>query len=308
MSMLSMQPNILLIILFRAVLMLVASISIAACSGLSYVEIESTNQNSRVNFLVIHATSENFEESLRLLSTRNPNPVSVHYLVPYLEDPTYSRNSLRIYRLVDEDRRAWHAGISQWGSEVSLNNRSVGIEVVNDFKCNELITHTNEEELIELECSFPGYPQSQIDILVELIDEILERHPGIDPVDVVAHSDIAPNRKSDPGPEFPWKQLYEQGIGAWYDDETVVRHFGELERSPPNLQELQCALSIYGYPIEVSGVHDLQSQFAFRAFQLHFRPSNYNGLIDTETAAILSALNEKYRANSLQSCDEYSES
>ena len=239
MSMLSMQPNILLIILFRAVLMLVASISIAACSGLSYVEIESTNQNSRVNFLVIHATSENFEESLRLLSTRNPNPVSVHYLVPYLEDPTYSRNNLRIYRLVDEDRRAWHAGISQWGSEVSLNNRSVGIEVVNDFKCNELITHTNEEELIELECSFPGYPQSQIDILVELIDEILERHPGIEPVDVVAHSDIAPNRKSDPGPEFPWKQLYDQGIGAWYDDETVVRHFGELERSPPNLQELQ---------------------------------------------------------------------
>ena len=94
MSMLSMQPNILLIILFRAVLMLVASISIAACSGSSYVEIESTNQNSRVNFLVIHATSENFEESLRLLSTRNPNPVSVHYLVPYLEDPTYSRNNL----------------------------------------------------------------------------------------------------------------------------------------------------------------------------------------------------------------------
>ncbi len=294
--------------LFRTFVLLVSGIGIVSCSGLNYVDIQSTNQNSRVNYLVIHATSELFDESLRLLSTRNPGPVSSHYLVPFLEDPTYPRNRLRVYRLVDENRRAWHAGISQWGNESSLNDRSIGIEVVNDFKCSELETFIDEEVMIELECDFPSYPEEQIDILAQLVLKILERHPGIDPVDVVAHSDVAPNRKSDPGPEFPWQQLYERGIGAWYDSDTVLRYSLKLERNKPGIQELQCALSVYGYPIEISGVHDLQSQFAFRAFQLHFRPADYSGTVDTETAAILYALNEKYRGNNAGLCTEFGES
>ncbi|MDD9891744.1 MAG: N-acetylmuramoyl-L-alanine amidase [Gammaproteobacteria bacterium] len=295
-------------IMYRTILMLIGVLSLTTCAGLNYVDVESTNQNSRVNYLVIHATSEYFDESLRLLSTRNMNPVSSHYLVPYLEDPTYDRNKLRIYRLVDENRRAWHAGISQWGNESSLNDRSIGIEVVNNFKCNELETYIDEEVMIDLECTFPSYPATQIDILVELINEILVRHPGIDPVDVVAHADIAPNRKSDPGPEFPWEQLYARGIGAWYDDETVLRYSLEIERNKPSVLQLQCALASYGYPIEITGTHDLQSQFAFRAFQLHYRAADFSGIVDTETAAILYALNEKYRGNSQRNCAEPSES
>ncbi|NKB35379.1 MAG: N-acetylmuramoyl-L-alanine amidase [Pseudomonadales bacterium] len=289
-------------------LVLAAGLFLASCSGLNYVDVSSTNQNSRINYLVLHATSENFAESLRLLSTRNRGPVSAHYLVPFLEDPTYSRDDLRVYRLVDESRRAWHAGVSQWGPEQSLNNRSVGIEVVNTFKCEEFEDLTGVTSVEVMECSFPIYPQAQIDLLVELIVEVLERHPGIDPIDVVGHADIAPSRKSDPGPEFPWKQLHDRGIGAWYDPETVVRYANELGRHPPSILNLQCALSSYGYPIENSGVHDLQSQFAFRAFQLHFRPSNYSGQLDTETAAILYALNDKYRANDQVSCESTSES
>ena len=104
------------------------------CSGLNYVDVPSTNQNSRVNYLVIHATSALFQESLSLLSTPNQNPVSSHYLVPYSDDPTYKRDDLRVYRLVSEGRRAWHAGVSQWGEEIALNDRSIGIEIVNDFK------------------------------------------------------------------------------------------------------------------------------------------------------------------------------
>lgn len=293
---------------FRIILLMTTGVGLAACTGLNYVDIESTNQNSRVNYLVIHATSENFEESLRLLSTRNQNPVSAHYLIPYLSDPSYDRDLLRIYRLVNEDRRAWHAGVSQWGEEISLNDRSIGIEVVNNFKCNDLETFTNEEIMIGLECSFPSYPQSQIDILVALITEILRRHPEINPVDIVAHSDIAPNRKSDPGPKFPWKQLYDRGIGAWYDADTVSRHLRKLEHQTPSIPKLQCALAIYGYPIDISGVHDLQSQFAFRAFQLHYRPADFSGAIDAETVAILYALNEKYRNNNSQSCNRLEKS
>lgn len=278
----------------RTTLLILISLVLASCGGLRYVEVMSTNQNSRVNYLIIHATSGNFEESLRLLSTRNPNPVSSHYLIPYGGDPTYSENSLSVYRLVPEDRRAWHAGVSQWGEETSLNDRSVGIEVVNDFTCTGSSQKFSSEQPIDLECNFPSYPKSQVEILIALIKEILERHPEIDPVDILAHADIAPNRKSDPGPQFPWEELYKTGIGAWYDIGTANKYLSQLKNQAASISELQCALLTYGYPIKVTGEQDTQSKFAFRAFQLHFRPSSYSGLVDNETAAILYALNEKY--------------
>ena len=266
------------------------------CSGLNYVDVPSTNQNSRVNYLVIHATSALFQESLSLLSTPNQNPVSSHYLVPYSDDPTYKRDDLRVYRLVSEGRRAWHAGVSQWGDEIALNDRSIGIEIVNDFKCQNVGNLNANPDSIELECSFPSYPKSQIDLVLSLIKEILKRHPEIDPIDIVAHSDIAPNRKSDPGPNFPWEEFYNHGIGAWYDISDFNEQLNKLKKQLPSVLEVQCALSIYGYPVELTGVQDRQSQFAVRAFQLHFRPSNYTGLIDEETTAILYALNKKYRS------------
>ena len=268
-------------------------LNLVGCFGLNYVDIPSTNQNSRVNYLVIHATSALFQESLELLSTPNPNPVSSHYLIPYADDPTYQEADLRVYRLVSEERRAWHAGISQWANEVALNNRSIGIEIVNDFKCKD----GGNPDSIDMECSFPNYPKNQIDLVLSLIKEILARHPEIDPVDIVAHSDIAPNRKSDPGPNFPWKELYENGIGAWYDITDFNAQLNKLKKQPPSILEVQCALSIYGYPVKLTGAQDRQSQFAVRAFQLHFRPSNYSGLIDDEMVAILYALNKKYRAD-----------
>ena len=269
-------------------------LSLTNCAGLRYIDVPSTNQNSRINYLVIHATSGNFAESLRLLSTPNPNPVSSHYLIPYSDDPTYKEDYLSVYRLVPEEKRAWHAGISQWAKESSLNDRSIGIEVVNDFKCGRLATELPKEQPIQLDCNFPFYPEPQIEVLVLLINEILQRHPEIDPIDVVGHADIAPNRKSDPGPQFPWEELYKRGIGAWPDSNTTTKYLSQLENQPVSVSELQCALSNYGYPIEVTGEQDIQSKFAFRAFQLHFRPANYSGLIDDDTAAILYALNRKY--------------
>ena len=152
----------------RTTLLILINLVLASCGGLRYVEVMSTIQNSRINYLVIHATSENFEESLRLLSTQNPNPVSSHYLIPYEGDPTYSENSLSVYRLVPEDRRAWHAGVSQWGEEKSLNDRSVGIEVVNDFTCTGSSRKLSSEQPLDLECNFPNYPESQVEILIAL--------------------------------------------------------------------------------------------------------------------------------------------
>ena len=138
-------------------------------------------------------------------------------------DPTYPRSKLKVYQLVPELDRAWHAGVSFWAGE-SANDRSIGIEVVNEFKCTGTNNPIEETAPDDFECEFPSYDDDQIALLIELILEILDRFPSIDPIDVVGHSDIAILRKSDPGPAFPWRQLYEAGIGAWYESDTKAKY------------------------------------------------------------------------------------
>ncbi len=268
---------------------------LAGCASDTYVVVDSTNQNSRIDYIVVHATSENFGESLRLLSTPTSNPVSSHYLVPELNDDTYPEYSLRIHLLVPEFRRAWHAGVSYWAEEESLNDRSIGIEIVNEFKCTGTEIPVPDIKLEDVECHFPSFSDEQIELVTELLSSILERYPGIDPIDVVAHSDIAIMRKSDPGPLFPWKQLHEQGIGAWPDDTLLANYRRQFTNELPDASALQSALLILGYKVEVTGQFDKQTQFAVRAFQLHYRPSDYSGDVDVETAARLWALIEEYR-------------
>jgi N-acetylmuramoyl-L-alanine amidase len=273
------------------------------CGLQPYEVIDSTNQNSRVNYLVIHATSENFGESIRLLTTPTNNPVSSHYLVPAENDATYDHSNLRIYSLVPEHRRAWHAGLSQWGRETALNDRSIGIEVVNEFKCEGAEGELSNIDLSAVTCIFPPYSQRQIDLLIELIEDILLRYPDIQPINVVGHSDIAIMRKSDPGPVFPWYALYQRGIGAWPDSADVKTFYQQASQGMPSIAAVQTALALLGYGIEVSGELDQATQFAVRALQLHFRPQNYSGEIDAETVAILWALIKKYREREFE---EYS--
>ncbi len=273
---------------------------LAGCSGNPYVVLASANQNSRVNYLVIHATSENFTESLRLLTTATNNPVSSHYLVPTENDATYPDKDLKTFSLVPEERRAWHAGISRWGQETGLNDRSIGIEVVNEFKCQDPLGNVDDAQLTDLECIFPPYSQQQLELLTLLIKDILDRHPQIEPINIVGHSDIAPMRKSDPGPQFPWHDLYLQGIGAWPDDADIEEFLARSRRALPSFSAVQRALLIFGYPVEVTGIEDSNTRFALRALQLHFRPANYSGQLDQQTIAILWALIKKYRPMEFQ--------
>lgn len=277
-----------------ATLSLLAS---AACAPVDTIDAPSRNQNSRVNYLVIHFTTENFADSLALLTEPSDNPVSAHYLIPEPDDPTYERPSLRIYHLVDESRRAWHAGRSYWNGEEALNDRSIGIELVNRSYCvDEPGAEPDPERRF---CFYPDFSQRQIDLLIGLATDILARHPEIDPVDVVGHADVAPERKVDPGPRFPWQLLHQAGIGAWYEDEAVLRYWDRFRDALPPLETLQRALSVYGYPIDVNGTDDAQSRAAIRAFQMHFRPSVVSGAFDVESTAILFALIERYRGESL---------
>ena len=287
------------LVISRALLATVlASCALLACTSLRFVDTISENQSSRIGHIVIHFTSADFAESMRLLTERTERPVSAHYLVPESGDPTYPRQRLRVYRLVGEDQRAWHAGQSHWRGENALNGSSIGIEIVNRSGC-VAVPPINEPGTPEDRCEFLDYDADQIELVIELALDILGRHPGIDPVDIVGHSDIAPDRRLDPGPKFPWRRLYEHGIGAWYDEDTAQRYLERFEAQPPTLALLQRGLAAYGYDVDDTGEHDARTRFALRAFQMHFRPSDWSGQPDAETAAIVFALIEKYRPQSL---------
>jgi N-acetylmuramoyl-L-alanine amidase len=225
--------------------------------------------------------------------------VSVHYLVPEPGDDTYDMHTLRIHRLVAEDRRAWHAGQSYWAGADALNDTSIGIEIVNRSACVDNDPETESPTPEEQTCNFLAFPEKQIELVIRLASDIIKRNPEIDPINVIGHGDIAPDRRVDPGPLFPWKRLYDNGIGAWYDDETVARYRLRFERALPHVASIQRALVSLGYLLEETGENDTQTRFVIRAFQMHFRPSGISGVVDAETAAILFALIEKYRSGLL---------
>lgn len=273
---------------------LILPLALAACSNVVFIE--STNQNSRVDYVVIHATSENFAESVRLLTQRNDTPpVSSHYLIPAENDPSYNRRRLLLHQFVEEEQRAWHAGRSYWAGETALNDRSIGIEIVNEFDCVSAPGATPDSGLDSLTCEFLPFSEAQIEMTIDLLRGIQQRYPGIDPLDFLAHSDIAIMRRSDPGALFPWKRLYEEGIGAWYDEDTKARYEAQFSGELPNVERLQAALLRLGYFVEPTGELDNQTRFAVRAMQLRFRPADISGEPDAESVAILWSLNEKYR-------------
>ncbi|PHM29244.1 N-acetyl-anhydromuranmyl-L-alanine amidase [Xenorhabdus budapestensis] len=240
----------------------------------------STKQNlEAVKFLVLHYTALNDRNSLRVLTNGN---VSVQYLIP--SQPKYKNNEPIIFQLSSEKEKAWHAGRSEWRGYKNLNSYSIGIEIVN---CGFKQYFIKKEWCV--------YHSSQIDALIRLAKDIIRRHK-IEAVNVVGHSDIAPLRKEDPGLVFPWRELYEQGIGAWPNLTTVNRYLAN--RLPDTLVPvigIQKALAAYGYSIPQTGFLDDDTRKTIQVFQMHFRPSDIRGNPDAETEAIALALVEKYK-------------
>lgn len=242
----------------------------------------AVGQNFRQKYIILHYTALDDDKSVRVLTEQS---VSSHYLVNNLGDR-------EIYQLVDENKRAYHAGISAWRNDKMLNDTSIGIEIVN----SGYITDSTNVRV------FPEYDDKQINKVAALIKDIANRYM-IPPTNIIGHSDIAPVRKQDPGPKFPWKRLYEQHqIGMWYD-ETSKQNFINLILPEEYLMNLtmpqfifkyQTALKALGYGIEPSGTADNATKKTIEAFQYHFRPENFDGIMDAETWAILQALNQKY--------------
>ena len=252
---------------------------------------QSESFSTRIRFVVIHYTSIDWENSLKVL-TNERYEVSSHYLIPEGGDDTYS-DQIKIFQLVDEENRAWHAGISKWEERTNINDQSIGIELVNQAECSvrqgSQYDYTNNYI-----CLFSEFDSDQIDQLILLLKDILSRHDEIKPTYIVGHSDISPDRKFDPGPKFPWKKLYENGIGAWYDDQTFEKYNNQFKRKIPDINQIQCALKRYGYGVEITNKMDEQTFFVIRAFQYHFTPNKSDGSISLDTVSALWALLEKY--------------
>lgn len=288
-------------------LLLVVGSLLAACASPPVLEsrpgyhvdhrYSSPSHNSRIRHLVIHYTDTDEADALATLT--GPH-VSSHYVLSL--PARHHAGQPRVYQLVDESRRAWHAGASRWKHRPSINDTSIGIEIVNggpDRPYAEVERHLDTDPDALAEIHWASYPEAQVETLIALARDIIERH-DIHPTDVVAHSDIAPTRKVDPGPAFPWQRLYEAGIGVWPEEEDVACYAVHFTEHPPALETLQYALLAWGYPIVVSGEDDAQTRAVLRALQMRFRPADHRGRADAESAAILWALLKKYRPEALE--------
>ncbi len=233
----------------------------------------SVSQGSRVRYLIIHYTVLDMPTSIRVLTQQ---VVSSHYLVGDQTDPV-------VYRLVDESQRANHAGASAWKSDTNLNSSSIGIEIVNPG-----MTKSEQGPV------YYPYPQKQIDWVIALVRDIVQRH-GITPDHVLGHSDIAPQRKQDPGPLFPWKQLADAGLVLWPDATRVAALRPAYEAVLPDVVWFQKRLAEHGFTVPQTGVLDEPTRTVIAALQMKYRNSNYDGTPDAETAAILNVLTTNAR-------------
>lgn len=228
----------------------------------------SIGQNSRVRHIVLHYTVSDTPTSINILTKKD---VSSHYLITDDLPP-------KLYQFVPEDRRAWHAGASQWHDYTDLNTSSIGIEIVNAGR--------------QEDGTWAKYHPAQIEMVKALLHDIVERH-RVTPGNIIGHSDIAPQRKIDPGPLFPWEQLADDGLGRWYDEVAAQNHQLELEQNGlPDYRDIQLLLKKAGYQVPLHGQWDKASQNVMSIFQMHYRPTRHDGQPDAQTIAILKSLRE----------------
>jgi N-acetylmuramoyl-L-alanine amidase len=225
---------------------------------------KAVDGETRIRHIVVHYTgTKSCDEALKLLCAKETE-VSAHYVID--EDGT-------IYRLVAEDQRAWHAGVSFWRGMRDINSTSIGIEIVNPGH----------------EYGYRAFPASQMSSFAQLAADIMARH-RLPAACLLGHSDVAPSRKQDPGELFPWQRLAAQGLGLWPAETTVLAGHPDLNGALRRLSEIGYAVPLtpeLGSDILTpeSGATDVLS-----AFQSRYRPSAVTGKLDNETATLIAAV------------------
>lgn len=218
------------------------------------------------DILLLHYTGmKSAQAALERLCDRAAN-VSAHYMV--FEDG-------EVVQMVPEALRAHHAGLSYWAGDTDINSRSVGIEIANPG-------HDD---------GYPDYPLRQISSVIRLCRDIVARN-NVRPELVLAHSDVAPTRKQDPGEKFPWKEFHESGVGLWVPPAPITANAQSLSLGDRGdaVTALQKDLAAYGYGVSNGGHFDDLTKAVVTAFQLHFRPARVDGIADASTQTTLKAL------------------
>ena len=219
--------------------------------------------------LLLHYTGmKSGQAALERLCDRE-SKVSSHYMV---------FENGRIVQMVPEALRAQHAGVSLWTGDDDINSRSVGIEIENPGH----------------DLGYPDFSKRQIDAVIELCRDIVTRLK-IRPEFVLAHSDVAPTRKQDPGEKFPWERLYESGVGLWVKPAPITAEGSPSTSLKPGdkgdaVAILQKQLAQYVYGVPTNGDYDALTKAVVTAFQLHFRPARIDGIADGSTRTTLRAL------------------
>lgn len=233
----------------------------------------SPNFNDRklpVSMLILHYTGMENGVTAKARLCDPAAEVSAHWLVH--EDGMTDR-------LVEEDKRAWHAGRGSWNGITDVNSASIGIEIVNGGHNVPLA-----------DGSLPPYPDAQILAVIKLAKDIIERH-DIQPRNIVGHSDIAPERKEDPGEHFPWAGLAAAGVGIWPgdlpEDDRILFEAGDRDRG---ISIIQRGLADLGYGASVTGCLDEPTQAIIRAVQRRYRPAKIDGIIDMQVMEVLKRL------------------
>lgn len=234
---------------------------------MTLIEAPSPNFNERKvppDILVLHYTGMQTGQAALERLCDAAAEVSSHYLVE--EDG-------RVFRLVPEERRAWHAGVSFWKGERDINGRSIGIEIVNPGH----------------EFGYRPFPEAQVAAVIELIADIRSRW-DIEDSRIIGHSDVAPARKEDPGELFPWKRLAEAGHGLWVEPAAAPGDPLSEGAEGAGVFALQAGFTRLGYDCAPSGTFDANTTDVVRAFQRHWRQERVDGIADGETRARLIAL------------------
>ncbi|CCV14823.1 N-acetylmuramoyl-L-alanine amidase [Mesorhizobium sp. STM 4661] len=230
-------------------------------------------ETTKPDMIVLHYTGMKTGAGAEAWLCDPASEVSSHYL---------AHEDGQIVQMVRESDRAWHAGKSSWFGRTDINSCSIGIEIVNPG-------HS---------LGYRNFPKRQIDAVIGLCKGIVQRH-SIPAQRVLAHSDVAPGRKIDPGERFPWKTLFDAGVGHLVEAAPVRR--GAVLRpgdAGAEVEALQSMLALYGYGAEISGAFDRQTEIVVDAFQRHFRQRKVDGLADGSTIRTLERLLASARAGS----------
>lgn len=213
-----------------------------------------------VDILLLHYTGMKTAQAAIDLLCAESSGVSCHYLVG---------DDGAITQMVCESKRAWHAGQSFWQGKTDINSCSIGIEIQN----------------VGPDGGLPDFPDRQIETVIALSRDIMARN-DIPQSRVLAHSDVAPGRKVDPGEKFPWARLAKAGVGLWPHVETV----GDDHKIGVALA--QGLLRRIGYDVRVSGTVDVETKRVLKAFQLRYMPHRVDGVLDGESMALIKAVDK----------------